>query len=157
MKSPIQLFAAIAILLATATVAAQVYKWVDKDGKVQYSDSPPPASATKTEAKKIETGPAAASVGNAPPAGSSLQDRAKDFDNRQKDSAEKNKKAEEAEKNAGIEAENCKAAQAALRDLESERPLRRSNEAGEVVIMTDEEKQAGVARARAAVASSCKG
>ena len=46
MKSPVQLFIAMAILLATATVAAQVYKWVDKDGKVQYTDTPPPASAT---------------------------------------------------------------------------------------------------------------
>ena len=44
MKSPVQLFTAVAILLATATVAAQVYKWVDKDGKIQYSDTPPPAT-----------------------------------------------------------------------------------------------------------------
>ena len=155
MKSPIQLFAAIAILLATATVAAQVYKWVDKDGKVQYSDSPPPASATKTEAKKVEIGPIGAPSGT-PPAAASLQDRSKDFDKRQKDAADKDKKAQEAEKKAALEAENCKSAQAALRDLESERPLRRSTESGEVLIVSDEERQAGLVRARAAVASSCK-
>ena len=45
MKSPVQLFAAIAIFLATATVAAQVFKWIDKDGKVNFSDTPPPAEA----------------------------------------------------------------------------------------------------------------
>ena len=66
MKSPVQLFTAVAILLATATVAAQVYKWVDKDGKIQYSDTPPPATATKTEAKKVDTSPAAASTAAAP-------------------------------------------------------------------------------------------
>ncbi|MEP7154271.1 MAG: DUF4124 domain-containing protein [Betaproteobacteria bacterium] len=154
MKSPIQFFAAIAILLATATVAAQVYKWVDKDGKVQYSDSPPPASATKTEAKKIETGPAAASIGNNP--APSLADRSKDFDKRQKEAAEKNKKAEEARKTADADEENCKSAKAALRDFESERPLRRSTDSGEVLIVTDEERQAGLAKARAAVTASCK-
>jgi len=36
MKSPVQLFAALAIFLATATVAAQVFKWIDKDGKVNF-------------------------------------------------------------------------------------------------------------------------
>ena len=56
MKSPIQFFIAIAILLATATVAAQVYKWVDKDGQVQFTDTPPPPGATKSEAKKVDTG-----------------------------------------------------------------------------------------------------
>lgn len=156
MKSPIQLFAAIAILLATATVAAQVYKWVDKDGKVQYSDSPPPASATKTEAKKVDIGPAVSGNSNAPAAAPSLADRNKDFEKRQKEAADKNKKAEEAAKNAAIEEENCKSAKAALRDFESERPLRRSSESGESVIISDEERQASLARAKAAVASSCK-
>lgn len=55
MKSPVQLFAALAILLATATVAAQVFKWIDKDGKVNFTDTPPPAEAVKGEAKKIVT------------------------------------------------------------------------------------------------------
>ena len=32
---------------------AQVYKWVDADGKVTYSDVPPPKSAVKVEAKSF--------------------------------------------------------------------------------------------------------
>lgn len=154
MKSPIQLFAAIAILLATATVAAQVYKWVDKDGKVQYSDQAPPASATKTEAKKVETGPAAASVADAP--AKALQDRAKAYDKRQKDAADKAKKDADTQKNADLEEANCKAAKSAQRDMESGKPIMRSNDKGESVFMTDEEKQAEATKARAAVAKSCK-
>ena len=77
MKSPIQLFIAIAILLATATVAAQVYKWVDKDGQVQYSDTPPPPGATKAEAKKVDTG-SSAPASTAP----TLETRVKNFDKR---------------------------------------------------------------------------
>ena len=35
----------LSLCLACASLLsqAQVYKWIDKDGKVQYSDSPPPA------------------------------------------------------------------------------------------------------------------
>jgi len=44
---------AAAILLAAALPAqAQVYKWVDKDGKVHYSSTPPPAAASS--AKPVE-------------------------------------------------------------------------------------------------------
>ena len=155
MKSPIQLFAAIAILLATATVAAQVYKWVDKDGKVQYSDQAPPAGATKSEAKKVETSPAAAAVADAPP-GKALQDRAKDYEKRQKAAADKSKKDADAQKGADIEEANCQAAKASLRDMESGKPIKRSNDKGESVYMSDEDKQAEAAKARAVVAKSCK-
>jgi Domain of unknown function (DUF4124) len=66
MKSPIQIFVACAVLLATATVAAQVYKWVDKDGRIQYSDQPAPP-----DAKEVKTAPKRAATKAAPgaPAG----------------------------------------------------------------------------------------
>jgi glutaredoxin len=43
------LFAALGLLafLFAATASAQLYRWTDKDGKVHYSDTPPPASAGK--------------------------------------------------------------------------------------------------------------
>jgi hypothetical protein len=80
MKSPIQLFIAIAILLATATVAAQVYKWVDKDGRVQYSDQPPPADAkeVKSAPKRLTPPPATASAANATTAAAPAKAPAKD-------------------------------------------------------------------------------
>lgn len=65
MKSPLQLFVAIAVLLATATVAAQVYRWVDKDGKVHFSDTPPPTDSKGTAAKKVDVRPASGAA--APP------------------------------------------------------------------------------------------
>lgn len=33
--------------------AAELYRWVDADGKVHYTDQPPPASARKVEEKKL--------------------------------------------------------------------------------------------------------
>jgi hypothetical protein len=154
MKSPVQLFIAIAILLATATVAAQVYKWVDKDGKVQYTDTPPPASATKTEAKKLDAPPAAATPAGAP--GKSLADRSKDFDKRKADEAEKLKKTEADQKIAEIKASNCTEAKRYLATLESGRPMSRSSDAGDRELLSDDARQAEMARARKAVDESCK-
>jgi hypothetical protein len=153
MKSPIRLFIAIAILLATATVAAQVYKWVDKDGKVQYSDTQPPADATKAEAKKVDSGKASSS---ASPAANTLEDRVKGYDKRRTDAAESAKKAEDERKKDEAAAENCKGAQAALRDLESGRPIRRTNDKGEINVMGDEEREAELAKVRASATASCK-
>jgi glutaredoxin len=46
---PRVLLAAVMLLFATA-VAAQTYRWVDKDGKVHYTQTPPPpAQATSVE------------------------------------------------------------------------------------------------------------
>ena len=154
MKSPVQLFIAMAILLATATVAAQVYKWVDKDGKVQYTDTPPPASATKTEAKRLDTTPAAASAASAP--AKSLADRAKDFDKRKTEDAEKQKKAEVDKKNADITAANCKDATTNLKTLESGRPIVRTTETGDRELLNDDARQADLAKARKAADEFCK-
>jgi hypothetical protein len=58
------LLAGFAFLFSTLALG-EMYKWTDKQGKVQYSDQPPPADATQQAAPKVPTGgssaPAAAS------------------------------------------------------------------------------------------------
>lgn len=51
------------LLLAmyAAAAHAQLYKWVGPDGKVNYTDSPPPPSAAKVETKSLTIGGASAS------------------------------------------------------------------------------------------------
>ncbi len=46
----------ILLLLGAATAHAQLYKWVGPDGKVTYSDAPPPAAATRVETKSLTIG-----------------------------------------------------------------------------------------------------
>jgi glutaredoxin len=41
---------------AISTQAQTVYRWVDKDGKVQYSDTPPPADARSSQQKRLGSG-----------------------------------------------------------------------------------------------------
>jgi hypothetical protein len=183
MKTPLRIFIAIAILLATATVTAQVYKWTDKDGKVQYSDIPPPPDAKGAAPKKIDarsaTGPgvapapapAKANTKDAPkdakaskdaPKDSpkegpkTLADRTKDFDKRRADEAEAAKKAADEERVAKANQARCSEATRYLRDLESGRPIANSDDKGERVLLDDAGRNNEVNRARTAMKESCK-
>ena len=43
----------IMLISSAALTQAETYKWVDADGKVHYSDQPPPPSARKSERKQL--------------------------------------------------------------------------------------------------------
>jgi glutaredoxin len=47
---------ALLLLLCAAGAQAQLYKWVGPDGKVNYSDAPPPRDATRIETKSLTIG-----------------------------------------------------------------------------------------------------
>ncbi len=49
-------------LLLSANAHAQLYKWVAPDGKITYSDTPPPSSVKKMEEKALATGPSTAGL-----------------------------------------------------------------------------------------------
>ena len=164
MKSPVQLFVAIAVLLATATVAAQVYKWVDKDGQTQYSDSPPPAGAAKAEQKKIANAPATAptpAVAGKPgePAkapNEKAKPTAKETEKQRAEAVIKAKNDEELARVAKANEDRCKGATIILKEYESGRPISRADANGDRSFLSDEERAAEAARMRAAMAESCK-
>ena len=45
---------AIGAMLAVALATAQQYRWVDENGRVHYSDTPPPASAKDVQKKRMK-------------------------------------------------------------------------------------------------------
>ena len=47
------------MLIASPLWAGNLYKWVDKDGKVHYTDQPPPPDAKTAERKKLGDKPGA--------------------------------------------------------------------------------------------------
>src|SRR5262245_26870892 len=51
----IAILSALAILSAAPVGAAQLYRWVDERGNVEYRDTPPPSSAKKVERPNIST------------------------------------------------------------------------------------------------------
>lgn len=46
-----------AVLAASGTAFAQQYRWVDEKGRVQYSDTPPPASAKEVRKRGLGSAP----------------------------------------------------------------------------------------------------
>jgi len=48
MSKPLLAALGLVALLFAAAASAQMYRWVDKDGKVHYTDTPPPAAAGKS-------------------------------------------------------------------------------------------------------------
>lgn len=165
MRSPVQILVALAILLATATVAAQVFKWIDKDGKVHFTDTPPPADAVKGEAKKVMIAPSGG------PAASNTKAAAKDAGkdggkgaakgaekgaDKAKTEAVKAKKEEENERIAKQNEERCREAKRYMSSLESGAPIFRNNDAGERNLMSDAERSSEMTRAKTAISESCK-
>lgn len=49
-------WSSVALLLCAASTHAQLYKWVGPDGKVNYTDTPPPATVKQVEKKAGLTG-----------------------------------------------------------------------------------------------------
>ena len=43
-------------MVITTAEAQMVYRWIDKDGKVQYSDTPPPLDARSSQQKRLGSG-----------------------------------------------------------------------------------------------------
>lgn len=134
------------LVLALPLVAhAQIYKWVDEKGRVQYGEKPPPgakASALRQEASPPPAGKAPADV--------SAQEA--DFRRRQIERAQ---------------ADEARAQDAKRRQAQCERARQRLADGevagrhyvykgGERVFMSDAEREASLARMRQQVSEACR-
>ena len=150
--------------LVAPPVAAETYKWTDAEGKVHYSDQPPPANAkeqgTVKQLKPSAPTPAAASAPTekgAPAAKApSYAEQEADFKKRQveaaeREAAEKQKVAEAAQKK-----KYCEAARAALKNYEMGGRFTTTNAQGERDYLTDAQIAQQTARLQQSVDSSCK-
>jgi hypothetical protein len=146
----------LALAACAASVQAQVYKWVDKDGKVQYSDQPPPPDATKSALQKVISTSSSAPAAQSDKAAEKAPDKGKEFEKRRSESAAKQKKADEASKLAGRKQESCDDARAHLKSLELGTRLSKINASGEPYFLDDDQRQQEIARAQDVIAESCK-
>lgn len=138
----------LACALAVSTAAfGQLYKWVDKDGKVTYSDQPPPAQQSKQ--LNLNTGVAS------PPTRSAIE-RDKEIEKGRVEAREKAKVASEKERKSEIDQQNCKAARAYLKTVESGVRVSTMDDKGEQVILDDEQIAAERVKAQKAVDEACK-
>lgn len=135
--------------------SAQQFRWVDKDGRVQYGDTPPPG----VKATRLKPPPG----GSAPaPAAAARKDAKKplspeaSFQKRQKDAKEEEDKAAKERAEADVRRSNCEAAQASLRQIQSGQRMMTMNAAGERVFLDDTARAREEERAQKAVSESCK-
>lgn len=54
--------AAIIAIAASASASAQMYRWMDSEGRVHYTQTPPPPNAKSAEQKNLGSGASAASI-----------------------------------------------------------------------------------------------
>ena len=139
-----------------AGVSAQQFKWVDKDGRVQYGDTPPPG----VKAQRLRPPPPGSTP--APSSSAAKKDGAKPlspeaaFQKRQKDAREADEKAAKERAEADVRKANCDAAQASLRQIQSGQRIATMNAAGERVFVDDAGRAREEERAQKAVAEHCK-
>ena len=138
----------LACALAVSSAAfGQLYKWVDKDGKVTYSDQPPVAQQSKQ--LNLGTGQPAA-------APRSAVERDKELEKSRAEAREKAKVASDKERKAEIDRDNCEKARAYLRTVEAGGRIATVDAKGEPILLDDQQIEAERAKARKAVDEACK-
>jgi len=157
-RLPLRFLGFAAAFALSFAAAAQQYKWVDKDGRVQYGDSPPPGvKATPmrpgTGAPTAPASPGAAGkpAGKAPTAAE--QDAA--FRQRQQDAEKQAAKSAQADQEAAAKKDQCARAQEYLRSLEAGVRVARTDAKGERYFLEDAEIAQETAKARQLVQQNC--
>jgi hypothetical protein len=137
----------LACALAASTLAnAQLYKWVDKDGRVTYSDQPPPALQSKQ--LSISTGTSA-------PQRSAIE-MDKELEKGRAEARDKAMADEQAASRAKADAENCLRARGNLRTLTDEGRITTYDEKGERIFLDETQIRAERVKAQRAVDDLCK-
>jgi hypothetical protein len=145
------LIAAIALALALPALAQQLYKWVDKDGKTYYSDTPPP----NQESKAIGTHSGiSASAATTPPKTAVARD--KELEKGRQDAREAAKKADEAARLAAARDEQCQRLRQQYQQLVDGGRIHKYNDKGERVMLDDADIERERDKARADMEDACK-
>lgn len=167
-RRPLGVICALALLALSSAVHAQ-WKWKDADGRVQYSDRPPPPGVAEKDilqrpsAATIRVAPApapGAQPGVAPGAsgparGASAPERAASEASSREKLERERKLAEEKARTADMQ-ENCRLAQNRQRVLESGVRLRSGTQTGESQVMTEQMRQTEIRNMQAVIAENCK-
>lgn len=140
--------AAAALLFAAAPAGAALYKWVDANGRVTYSDQPPPVNV------KSEVVNAPTSAAN-PDAIKDLANQDAELKKRQAQRAEEQKKAEQTRIDEANRQQFCIDARSQIRMYQADLLLQRINEQGEIVYMDDSMKRKEKERLEVIVRDRC--
>jgi hypothetical protein len=165
MKSTARLIVLALLGVAIATPSIAQWKWRDKDGRVQYSDRPPPPGVAEKDILSKPAGGRAVAVAPssltpaAPAAAQQPAARASDpqleAKKKQQEQEETAKRKADEEKLAKTRADNCQRARSYQRTLDDGIRIARTNEKGEREILDDAARAKEMERTRQIIASEC--
>lgn len=154
-------------LLLAAPAAAQ-WAWRDENGRLVFSDRPPPAGV---KAESIVRQPGAQSAPLPPTTDSgevkagakgetktgpkTIADREMEFRKRQQERAEAEKKQAEEQAQAARKAQECERARGYLRSLEEGQRIARTDAQGNREVLDDAQRAAEIQRMREVVSRNC--
>ena len=128
-------------LLISTAISAETYRWVNEDGVVTYSQTPPPQG--ESEVVKTYSAPSS----DAAAAKQRLQKLRQELADREEDRALKKAEQKESQESRKLREENCKAARSNLQTLKS--LGNRLYKAGdEYLRLSDEQKQERIEEAQ---------
>jgi hypothetical protein len=133
--------AALALAVVTLPVAAATYKWTDANGRVVYSDQPPPAGV-----KAEIIGPAAPP--SDPNAVKNMVSKDAELKKRQLDRSDADAKAAKDQAQNAQRRDLCLVVRGKIKDIEGGAAVFKYNEKGERVPVDDAGKQAELATER---------
>lgn len=138
----------------TQTLNAEVYRWVDKDGKVHYSDKPMDDSATEFKVGQEVSEQDAEAAHQQADRLIALQKR-RVGNELQANSERRQQQADEDARERRTLAE-CKRATRGLRILEMQVPVYRTDESGEQKFFSDETRQKEIQRLKDFLSANCE-
>jgi hypothetical protein len=146
----------IAILLALSSFStyAVTYKWVDAEGKLHITDTPPPPSV---KAEKVRTPHTTGGIpaASAPAPAPTIYERAADLNKEKQAREEAAKKAADEKALADAKQNNCEAARTQLSSLQNAPRIATYDDKGERSFMDDDARQRKIQEAQDAVSKSC--
>lgn len=139
------------VSLCPPNAGAEVYKWVDDNGRVHYGDSPPPEQRVQS----IKTPPP-------PPEAEVLRSRSRldeltehqRLDHEQE--AKRQKEGADAARERLVRESRCRNAKRELHVLELERPVYHLDDQGSRVFLEDDQRAKEIGRAREQIREHCR-
>jgi hypothetical protein len=165
--------AALALTLVAAVYAggaAAQWAWKEENGRVVYSDRPPPPNV-KIQILRQPAGPApaqesqAATGGDASKAGAdkgassapkTFAERDMEFRKRQQERADNERKAQEEQQKSAARAADCERSRGYLKSLEDGVRIAKTDASGNREFLDDAQRAAETERARKMVEATCK-
>lgn len=138
------------LLLLSFSAHGALHKWVDADGKVHYSDEPPPADA-KAKTLKVQSAPASSGV----PATRTVAEREAEYRKAQKAKQEAEQKSAKQQEEILAKQKNCEGAKQNLKTLEAGAPMATYDAKGERSFLDDNTRQQRIEEARKAISANC--